>query len=99
MKTYFIEPGDWESATGESLPSGSNGIAVVPAAELRKAMNIHEAFGEWLCVQIEDADAAYRKHPIPEMAIRSISLKQIASKHQAFLRGISPQEQQCEDSK
>lgn len=38
MATYFIEPGDWESATGESLPSGSDGIAVVPASELRKAI-------------------------------------------------------------
>ena len=29
MKTYFIEPGDWESATGESLPKDSHGIFVV----------------------------------------------------------------------
>jgi hypothetical protein len=33
MKTYFIEPGDWEGATGECLPSGTEGIAVVPADE------------------------------------------------------------------
>jgi hypothetical protein len=30
MKTYFIEPGDWEGATGECLPSGSEGIEVTP---------------------------------------------------------------------
>lgn len=29
MKTYFIEPGDWEAATGESLPNDSHGISVV----------------------------------------------------------------------
>lgn len=30
MKKYFIEPGDWEAATGERLPSGSEGIDVTP---------------------------------------------------------------------
>lgn len=39
MTTYFIEPGDWESATGECLPSGSEGIAVVPVDKLL----------QWLC--------------------------------------------------
>ena len=28
MTTYMIEPGDWESATGECLPRGSNGVVV-----------------------------------------------------------------------
>lgn len=36
MTSYFIEPGDWESATGECLPSGSDGIAVVPLVEVEE---------------------------------------------------------------
>ena len=36
MKTYFIEPGDWESATGECLPSGTEGIAVVTLADYER---------------------------------------------------------------
>jgi hypothetical protein len=39
MTTYFIEPGDWESATGECLPSGSNGIAVVPLNEVKNRIS------------------------------------------------------------
>jgi len=38
MTTYMIEPGDWESATGECLPRGSNGVVVVPVGDLRKAI-------------------------------------------------------------
>ena len=38
MTTYFIEPGDWESATGESLPSGSHGITVMTVADAQKAL-------------------------------------------------------------
>jgi hypothetical protein len=38
VATYFIEPGDWESATGECLPNGSDGIPVVPVSDLRKAI-------------------------------------------------------------
>jgi hypothetical protein len=34
----MIEPGDWESATGECLPRGSNGVVVVPVGDLRKAI-------------------------------------------------------------
>jgi len=38
VSTYFIDPGSWESATGECLPSESDGISVVPVSELRKAI-------------------------------------------------------------
>lgn len=38
MKTYFIEPGDWEAATGECLPSGSAGISVVSVEEAQKEL-------------------------------------------------------------
>jgi hypothetical protein len=36
MTTYFIEPGDWEAATGECLPSGISGIVVVPVADVQE---------------------------------------------------------------
>lgn len=38
MTTYFIEPGNWEAATGECLPKESDGITVVPVAELQKSL-------------------------------------------------------------
>jgi hypothetical protein len=93
MKTYFIEPGDWEAATSECLPSGSEGIEVVAAAEAKQLLGAHEAFGEWLSKQIDDADAAYRKRPVAEMAIRALALKHVASKQQAFLRHGNQQEE------
>ena len=30
---YMIDPGDWESATGERLPAGSDGVLVVKMPE------------------------------------------------------------------
>jgi len=39
VKTYFIEPGDWESATGECLPSDSHGISVVTLEEHERLRN------------------------------------------------------------
>jgi hypothetical protein len=99
MTTYFIEPGDWETATGECLPSGTNGIEVVPASEFRKSTEAHEALGEWLSEAIEDADASYRKAPYAVTAVRALLLKQFASKHQAFLRDTSQRKETCEDSK
>lgn len=38
MTSYFIEPGDWEGATGESLPPGAAGIAVVTFDAVRRAI-------------------------------------------------------------
>lgn len=39
MKTYFIEPGDWETATGECLPNGTEGIAVVTLSDFERLQN------------------------------------------------------------
>lgn len=36
MTTYFIEPEDWEAATGERLPDGVSGIVVVPVADVQE---------------------------------------------------------------
>lgn len=77
MTTYFIEPGDWESATGESLPSGSDGIAVVPAAELRKAI---DPVANWFDVDGEE------NAPIPLLEVVAETAKMLVEEREDTLR-------------
>ena len=54
MKKYFIEPGDWEAATGECLPSGSEGIEVTPVLSSEPATEdwIRERWGGFTYLDI-----------------------------------------------
>lgn len=47
MTIYQIEPGGWESATGESLPAGAGWIGVVKVDDIRAALRPAR---EWLNV-------------------------------------------------
>jgi hypothetical protein len=40
MKRYFIEPGDWEAATGECLPRDRHGIVVVPLEDVDEMLAV-----------------------------------------------------------
>jgi hypothetical protein len=50
MSTYFIEPGDWEAATGECLPSGRDGIVVVPLEKVNDMLVVIRRLAtvEWM---------------------------------------------------
>ena len=77
MKSYYIESGDWESATGECLPSGVDGISVVAVSELRKAL---EPVATWYDLDGEEGE------PMPLLEVVAETAQMLVEERQENLR-------------
>jgi len=86
VSVFFIEPGDWECATGECLPAGSEGVLVHKTNDRLKYLTDHD----WL--QIEQAargcvSGTSDEWPDLVRAIEKIKDRKLMRQSAAWLRG------------